>query len=115
MTAIGAALILAPLAALWVSPVLDERVELFYWFATTSPERVDYIWPAAMVAVLVPVAVLVGAILLRRGRLFENEVATRLGRGVCPRCSYRIDDLPADADGCTPCPECGAAWKLPAQ
>src|SRR5690606_9960510 len=79
MTALGAALILAPLAALWVSPVLDERVELFYWFAIPSPERVDYIWPAAMVAVLVPVAALVGAILLRRGRLFEEEVATRLG------------------------------------
>ena len=32
--------------------------------------------------------------------------------GVCASCGYRIDDCQPEADGCTICPECGAAWRL---
>ena len=31
----------------------------------------------------------------------------------CPSCLYGIRDIEPDPDGCTICPECGAAWRLP--
>lgn len=31
----------------------------------------------------------------------------------CPSCSYRLRGVPPEPDGCTVCPECGAAWRLP--
>ena len=30
----------------------------------------------------------------------------------CLTCDYDLRDLPPEPDGCTVCPECGAAWKL---
>ncbi|CAG1008015.1 hypothetical protein PHYC_03508 [Phycisphaerales bacterium] len=30
--------------------------------------------------------------------------------GLCATCGYRLDDLPAEEDGCVVCPECGSAW-----
>ena len=39
-------------------------------------------------------------------------VEASLRFGLCPACGYEIGSLPADPDGCTPCPECGAAWNL---
>jgi len=30
----------------------------------------------------------------------------------CAACGYKLEPRP-EADGCTPCPECGAAWRLP--
>lgn len=33
---------------------------------------------------------------------------------VCPCCSYSLADTPSDPDGCTLCPECGAAWCIDA-
>ncbi len=32
--------------------------------------------------------------------------------GFCPACAYRIDGCEPGADGCTVCPECGAAWRM---
>lgn len=32
--------------------------------------------------------------------------------GVCACCAYQLEGLPRDRDGCTICPECGAAWKM---
>lgn len=33
--------------------------------------------------------------------------------GLCGACAYRLRAVPPDTDGCTVCPECGSAWKLP--
>lgn len=30
----------------------------------------------------------------------------------CPCCLYSLAEVPADSDGCTSCPECGAAWRM---
>ena len=30
----------------------------------------------------------------------------------CASCGYSLKGIHADADGCTVCPECGAAWRL---
>jgi hypothetical protein len=38
-----------------------------------------------------------------------------LDESICPSCRYPIGDIPAAEDGCTVCPECGAAWRLPAR
>lgn len=35
-----------------------------------------------------------------------------LAIGRCPSCDYDLAHLPPEADGCTVCPECGAAWRL---
>lgn len=32
---------------------------------------------------------------------------------ICPSCGYQLTEIPRQADGCTVCPECGAAWRLP--
>jgi hypothetical protein len=32
----------------------------------------------------------------------------------CLACLYELSGCPTDADGCTVCPECGAAWRLKA-
>jgi hypothetical protein len=37
----------------------------------------------------------------------------RLHRGLCGSCKYPIETTSPQSDGCTVCPECGAAWKLP--
>ena len=44
----------------------------------------------------------------------RRNVFIRLHRGQCGACGYKLADLPPEADGCTTCPECAAAWKLPA-
>ncbi len=31
----------------------------------------------------------------------------------CPTCDYLLSEVGPAADGCTVCPECGAAWKMP--
>lgn len=36
-----------------------------------------------------------------------------LARKHCLWCKYDISSLEAASDGCTVCPECGAAWRLP--
>ncbi len=45
------------------------------------------------------------------GRAFEDRVVCRAG--FCPACGHDLTGTPADPDATTPCPECGAAWKLP--
>ncbi len=32
--------------------------------------------------------------------------------GLCPSCAYNMDGVEPESDGCTVCPECGAAWRL---
>lgn len=56
-------------------------------------------------------AVVAGPLL---ARLFLHTVAPRAREArLCPCCGYNLAGCPRDDDGCTPCPECGAAWKVP--
>lgn len=53
---------------------------------------------------------------IQRRRLSRNAAAASKGlleRHLCPSCGYKLTALPIDPDGCTICPECGAAWRLP--
>lgn len=45
--------------------------------------------------------------------LRPHRVKTRLRAGMCASCCYVMSGLPGAEDGCTVCPECGSAWKMP--
>lgn len=74
-------------------------------------------WLGNLVFLGIPVAILAATLLalswLDR-RVIKPRLATfRLLRGLCAGCRYSIAAISPDPDGCTVCPECGAAWKLP--
>lgn len=45
-------------------------------------------------------------------RSFALGKETSLAVGCCPSCGYSISEISPQDDGCTICPECGAAWRL---
>lgn len=58
------------------------------------------------------------SILFALSYIRESGWLTRYMRGMiplrcCPVCTYNLRGLECEADGCTVCPECGAAWRLP--
>lgn len=72
------------------------------------------LWP--VLAYLPPIAfLLLAALLFHRGDSLVRRSAIEectLAKGLCPSCWELLAGLPAEADGCTLCPECGAAWRL---
>ena len=40
-------------------------------------------------------------------------VQRRIDRSECGGCTFSLAGLNPEPDGCTVCPECGAAWRLP--
>ncbi len=42
------------------------------------------------------------------------RIEALLDEAICPSCRYPIAGIPTAEDGCIICPECGAAWRLPA-
>jgi hypothetical protein len=40
-------------------------------------------------------------------------VRSMLDDSLCAACGYPIGGAAADLDGCSICPECGAAWRIP--
>ena len=47
------------------------------------------------------------------GRPMSVVIDTLRGHARCPACIYDLAGCPvAEEDGCTVCPECGAAWRL---
>jgi hypothetical protein len=48
----------------------------------------------------------------RSGRQLTARAITRLGH--CASCGYSLANLAPADDGCTLCPECGSAWRIPA-
>ena len=58
---------------------------------------------------------LVVVVFLWSGRRYVRNRYHRviLAMEYCPSCGYRLVGTPPEGDGCTVCPECGAAWRLP--
>ncbi len=54
-------------------------------------------------------------LMVKSGGWMSADHAKRavLSIGYCPSCTYKIAGLNSESDGCTVCPECSAAWKLP--
>ena len=42
---------------------------------------------------------------------WHGRLLVAIGR--CPSCGYDLLNLPVADDGCSVCPECGAAWRVP--
>jgi len=47
---------------------------------------------------------------VRRSK-FHKISSIHLEKGRCAACTYRLEELPPESDGCVVCPECNAAWK----
>lgn len=45
----------------------------------------------------------------------ELELYLSQFQGICLICKYELKGLPPEPDGCTVCPECGAAWRIRAE
>lgn len=65
------------------------------------------------------VFIVAGALTLVVGPLWWRSRLTRsraaiLTHGFCPSCGYCLRGIPTEDDGCRVCPECAAAWRLPA-
>jgi ribosomal protein L37AE/L43A len=67
------------------------------------------------VAMGVIVVTIAGLATWRSARMLSKRhagaVELFLREGRCPGCSYVLDGVPAEGDGCVVCPECGAAWS----
>lgn len=51
---------------------------------------------------------------LNRSRLERRGVAELKRLARCASCGYHLRGLAPEPDGCVVCPECAAAWRLPA-
>lgn len=64
--------------------------------------------------VILMVAVSMGQIvsMFRYRAMLEWFRDRRLHECMCGTCEYDLNGVRPESDGCTVCPECGAAWKL---
>lgn len=62
----------------------------------------------ALMAILVTASWIRGA----QGVRMADVRHAMLRRRLCPCCAGDLEDAEADDEGLTPCPECGAAWRL---
>ncbi len=76
-----------------------------------------YGWTIGLVfgwTIFVSVAAAIIAVPLTRWYWNPVIVSAVLHEGHCGSCGYALPEGATASDGCTVCPECGAAWKLPA-
>lgn len=60
---------------------------------------------------MVPVSMNIGIFVIA-WRMVAWPAWQRLTLGRCGACAHPIASLSSQTDGCTVCPECGAAWRL---
>lgn len=70
-------------------------------------------FPAAVLLHALAHAVMLGSEISGRTSL-DHQTGRRalIGTGFCGACFTDLSGVRPDPDGCTPCPECGAAWRL---
>lgn len=104
--------------------VIEDKRFVFGWSYSKSLQIglivFNFCWVLLLVPAVGPWLVLLGVIfsgvvlmplmLIRRGSTAVLECLILIG--VCPQCGYDLGSLRPEADGCTVCPECGAAWRL---
>lgn len=62
---------------------------------------------------ILPLVLWLGFMTCRKSSHLSASMArVYLARGHCPSCVYPLGEVPADSDGATICPECGAAWAV---
>jgi hypothetical protein len=65
-----------------------------------------------MVAAAIAVFLQVMVASMFRSHSYRKAGLACLRAGLCPSCGYDIATHAPEGDGCTVCPECGAAWRL---
>jgi hypothetical protein len=112
-TAYGGAMAMMALLAIWLSVTLIYRVVIALatgdgWFDAAKTG----VW-------LVGVGIAAELMFRGYGRPGKDGEGWRrrvraaiLAEHRCPSCSYPLGELAAEGDGCTVCPECGAAWRV---
>lgn len=68
------------------------------------------LFPLFLCFVIVPVLGIAVPFLLNMPNPWNRRAAKIVRR--CFACAYSLDGITVEQDGCTVCPECGAAWKL---
>lgn len=85
------------------------------WFPAASAR--DISTPALVLIVAYPMIGMWGGGLflwpMYRRYVVPHAIRRTLLSRLCPACEFSLRDLLPQADGCTVCPECGAAWKIP--
>lgn len=90
---------------LCISPILGIFLNL------GNPRRNAIVWPIINLFIIgIAGLVTLRQVLIARG---ASTCINLLSRSLCPSCGYHLQGLAPDPDGCTICPECGAAWRLP--
>ncbi len=83
------------------------------WLGTDLGRYLLRDWPMQIAIYFVIYGGIIGRVYSRTmWRNPEHGQAAILRAGLCPACVYQIGDIPAESDGCTVCPECGAAWRM---
>jgi hypothetical protein len=95
------------LASLLASPLLAR------WQVALVGIAVAFL-PAALVAALGIAAHRGWGVIALTGEA-GVAVSAMLGGGRCPSCAYPLPLGRAEPDGCTTCPECGSAWRVPSE
>ncbi len=104
-------------------PVMNSRtgkclvfltVSLICFFGVIALMIFGVEFPAWMNSVLAIISVPLSIVGLRMFRVVALRVhcAWVVANGRCGSCGYELAKLPIAEDGCTVCPECGAAWQL---
>lgn len=82
----------------------------FVFPSSGSMRMANTVWPWFPVAMLTWVVMF----MIIHFRVFKPWLKHyQLAIGRCRACDYTLTDLVPDPDGCTTCPECGAAWRQP--
>ena len=66
---------------------------------------------ATMSVLCLVAAVLCSAVYLVIGAAKARSMAALTEEDRCPICGFALNGLTPGDDGCTVCPECGAAWR----
>jgi hypothetical protein len=71
-------------------------------------------WTAILTQTLAPflIAGLAIGIAIRRLAVLDR-VHWMPAAEYCPACGHNLRGVSTESDGCTVCPECGAAWRVP--
>jgi hypothetical protein len=86
--------------------------QIAWYLVNTFPLATTFNILATAVGCWLPIVVVSSWILQRAVRQKTSHIV--VSHGFCASCGYSLADLIAASDGCTLCPECGSAWRIPA-